>query len=382
MTAIGSVALLDDGQALSVMLDGTPYRFHAIWLRDNALDPATRSAVNGQRLITLHDIPADARIGAADCDANGLHVRFAPDGHCATYPAQWLRDHAYDKPAPDDVGWTGAHITRWDAHLADAPAADWHALQTDPHMLLDWLQRIRRYGFARLHSAPITSGVPEQIVALFGHVRETNYGRVFDIRAEVNPANLAYTNLDLQAHTDNPYRDPVPGLQVLACLHNDVEGGLSTVVDGFAVAARLKAWSPEYLALLSGYNARFDYAGAPDVRLQSHRPLIELGPDGELRAVRFNNRSAAPFTDVPYDRMPAYYRAYRRMAECIDDPALAVQFRLQPGEAFVVDNRRVLHARTAFSGSGQRHLQGCYAEADGLLSRIAVLERNLGGDLP
>ena len=74
----------------------------------------------------------------------------------------------------------------------------------------------------------------------FGYVRETNYGRWFEVRAEVNPNNLAYTNLGLQAHTDNPYRDPVPTLQLLACLENTVEGGDSIVVDGFRAAQRLR----------------------------------------------------------------------------------------------------------------------------------------------
>ena len=73
-----------------------------------------------------------------------------------------------------------------------------------------------------------------EVAELFGYVRETNYGRWFEVSAEVNPSNLAYTNLGLQAHTDNPYRDPVPTLQFLACLENTVEGGDSIVVDGFA----------------------------------------------------------------------------------------------------------------------------------------------------
>ena len=86
------------------------------------------------------------------------------------------------------------------------------------------------------------------------------------------------------------------------------------------------------------------------------------------------NRSAAPITDVPFERMAAYYAAYRRLGEIIDDPAMAVSFRLDPGECFLVDNTRVLHARRAYSGSGTRWLQGCYADKDGLLSTLAALE--------
>jgi len=35
---------------------------------------------------------------------------------------------------------------------------------------------------------------------------------------------LAYTNLGIEPHTDNPYRDPVPTIQILYCLENSVRG--------------------------------------------------------------------------------------------------------------------------------------------------------------
>ena len=102
--------------------------------------------------------------------------------------------------------------------------------------------------------------------------------------------------------------------------------------------------------------------------------MIELAPDGELIAIRFNNRSTAAITDVPYDDMADYYAAYRRLAEIIDDPGMEVSFKLAPGESFIVDNTRVLHARKGYSGAGSRWLQGCYADKDGLLSTLAALE--------
>ena len=34
-----------------------------------------------------------------------------------------------------------------------------------------------------------------------------------------------------------------------------------------------------------------------------------------------------------------------------------------------------MHARTAFNVTSGRHLQGCYADLDGLASTLAVLQR-------
>ena len=105
--------------------------------------------------------------------------------------------------------------------------------------------------------------------------------------------------------------------------------------------------------------------------------MIERGADGELRSLRFNNRSIAPLVDVPYAELPAYYAGYRKLAEITTRPELEVSFKLEPGELFLVDNTRVLHARKAFSGVGTRWLQGCYADKDGLLSTLRVLQQQL-----
>ncbi len=377
MMRLTSLELLDDGQALKVeWADGHKLRFHAIWLRDNALDAATRSPANGQRLITLQDIPASIRIAEADIIEDGLDVLFAPEGKRARFPSTWLRDNAYDRQAAIARPHLPPSVESWDGTLDIAPmSADFQTIADQPDKLCAWLAHIRRYGFARLTGGPVESGALLKVAALFGYVRETNYGRWFEVRTEVNPTNLAYTGLGLQAHTDNPYRDPVPTLQILYCLENSADGGDSQVVDGFEAAMRLQAEDKRGFELLSNHCARFDYQGAGDVRLRAKKPMIELDPDGELVGVRFNNRSTAPIIDVPFDDMNAYYAAYRRFGEIIDDPAMAVGFKLAPGECFIVDNTRVLHGRTGYAGSGgSRWLQGCYADKDGLLSTLSVLE--------
>ncbi len=367
----------DEGQVIELeWRDGARARFHAMWLRDNALDDKTRSAGNGQRLITILDIPADTRIGSAMVKAGALEVGFVPEGKTVTFPAAWLRDHAYDRAETRQPGWTGETVQRWKkATMQDrVPRASLAAASRDRSVLRQWLAAVRAYGFAVMDGVPAESGALCKVSDLFGYIRETNYGRWFEVRAEVNPSNLAYTNLGLQAHTDNPYRDPVPTLQILYCLENSAEGGENMVVDGFRAAERLRQESPGGFDLLTRYCARFEYAGSAGVCLRSRRPMIELAPDGELVGIRFNNRSLAPAVDVPFAEMGKYYAAYRRFAELIEDPAFEVTFKLEAGQAFIVDNTRVMHARKAFSGSGKRWLQGCYADKDGLLSTLAAIE--------
>lgn len=364
------------GQILTLTGPDGPQRFHAMWLRDNAWDADTRAPGNGQRLVALRDIPADTKMTKVAVSDDRITVSFSPEGKTNTYEAGWLSANAYDRPAPAQKGWTSAEIEPWDARLmGSVPVGDFARMTQDDAALGDWLALVNRYGFGKLENGPIEDGALFKVVDLFGYVRETNYGRKFEVRTEVNPTNLAFTGLGLQAHTDNPYRDPVPSVQVLYCLESSAAGGENMVVDGFAAALRLRDEYPDYFTALSSYCARFEYAGDDGVCLQSRRPMIELAPDGELIAVRFNNRSLAAVTDVPFDKMQIYYAAYRRLGEIIDDPAMEVTFRLEPGEAFVVDNTRVLHARKAYSGAGTRWLQGCYSDKDGLRSTYAAMRR-------
>lgn len=377
MPGLRQAELLDDGAAIRLVWDDAHMaRFHAIWLRDNSPDPLTRAPGNGQRLITLLDVSADTRIAAARIAApDDLILRFDPEGGEIAYSGRWLRANSYDRPPPRDRGWTGREIETWELELSRRiPTVSYTAASTGRAALGGWLGAVRRYGFAVMTGLPAESGAVCRVAELFGHVRETNYGRWFEVRSEINPVNLAYTGLGLQAHTDNPYRDPVPTLQLLACLENSVAGGESIVVDGFRAARALCDEAPDSFDMLADHCARFEFAGTADVRLRARRPMIELAPDGELIAVRFNNRSAAPFVDIPYDDMAAYYEAYRRLAEIVERPELRVRFKLAPGEMFIVDNTRVMHAREAFSGTGTRWLQGCYADRDGLLSTLAVIE--------
>jgi gamma-butyrobetaine dioxygenase len=100
---------------------------------------------------------------------------------------------------------------------------------------------VLRRGFVLLHDVPAESGMVLEVAASFGFVRETNYGRLFDVRVEPEPGNLAFTSREILPHTDNPYRDPVPTVQLMHCLRTSEDGGDTGLVDGFAAAAALRA---------------------------------------------------------------------------------------------------------------------------------------------
>jgi alpha-ketoglutarate-dependent taurine dioxygenase len=141
-------------------------------------------------------------------------------------------------------------------------------------------------------------------------------------------------------------------------------------VDGFRVARDLpSAW----FELLARHPVRFRYADER-TELETEVPVLELDARGSLRSVHYNTRSAQAFR-IPESELEAYYDAYRGFGRMLEEPRYRIEFKLEPGDLFIVDNLRVLHGRTGYSESGERHLQGCYADRDGLRSTLAVLSR-------
>jgi [2-(trimethylamino)ethyl]phosphonate dioxygenase len=364
-----SVGVEDGGAMLSLTWsDGRTSRFPALWLADNR--PEFRRGDEGQRLSDVLELPETVMLRGAAIVAGGVEVAFSCFEHPSLFAAAWLREHALDDAARAA---RRRGISLWDGALAERiPAESYQAVTGDAAALARWLGHVERLGFALLHGVPTTPGNVCAVVGLFGYVRETNYGRLFDVISVEQPQNLAFTALALGNHTDNPYRDPVPQLQLLHCLEAAGEGGESVVVDGFAAAERLRREAPDAFAVLTRTAVPFRYVEAGSVDLRHAAPLIELDVAGALRIVRYNNRSIGPL-DIDADEMAAFYDAYRRFGRLLHDPALTVGFRLRPGDLFIVDNRRVLHGRRGFSG-GRRHLQGAYADADSLTSKLRVLE--------
>jgi gamma-butyrobetaine dioxygenase len=281
--------------------------------------------------------------------------RFDPD---------WLRANAGEGPARARRLW-GAEIQH------DLPVGRYDDVASGGAALRDWLAAVDELGFAILTGSPTEPGTVTRVAQLFGFVRETNYGRLFDVKTVVNPTNLAYTGLGLGAHTDNPYREPTPTLQLLHCLASSADGGENTLVDAFRVAQDL---SRDDFELLAWTAIRFRYADA-ETELEAETPVISLDARGEVQAVHYNTRSAQPFR-LPEHVVGRYYEAYQRFGRMLEEPAYRIQFKLGAGDLFIVDNLRALHGRTEYAATGgERHLQGCYADRDGLRSRLAVLSR-------
>jgi gamma-butyrobetaine dioxygenase len=356
---VTAIAAVDDVVRLSLG-DGREVEVHALALRDACPCAGCRTE-SGQRLFETHAVVPWARLASVAVDDGELEVEWA-DGHRSTFGREWLEAYAAG-PAPV------RRTTEWGAELAP-PAERYDEVVADPAALRRWLAAIADYGFALLRGAPLADGTVAAVAELFGHVRVTNYGRVFDVAVRIDAANLADTALGLSLHTDNAYRVPPPTVQLLHCLASSASGGETVLADGFRAVRLL---GPAARASLATRPVRFAYRDAT-AELAADVPVVVLGANGERAALHLNNRSKGVPHGTP-DEVAAWYAAYFELLALLEAPEAQVVFRLEPGDLVAFDNTRVLHGRTAFSGEGDRRLQGCYADLDGVLSTLAVLSR-------
>ena len=350
--------------------DGLTARFHFLWLRDNCPCELCVHQVTKEQTFELLAIEPEIQPTQANLNQDQLHLDW-PGDHKSTYDSAWLRHHCYsESPSADTV----PRPILWDATLGAPPTFNGAAILTSDAALLEWASALASHGCSLLTGVPGTANVGD-IAQRLGPIRDTNFGLLWDVVAEPDPVTNANTALPLPPHVDLPTRKYQPGIQLLHCLVNEATGGMSILVDGFRLADEVKNTRPDLYETLC--TVAWNWANrskTSDYRFTS--PILVTDSQGTVTEIRMGNWLRAPLTGVHFDQVEQAYAAYRYIFALSFEERFALKFRLGAGDCMVFDNRRILHARGAFSGeAGHRHLQGCYTERDELYSRIRMLQR-------
>lgn len=347
---------------------GQSAALHPLWLRERVTDPESFDALNRQRLYEPDELPQSLKVSTVELDSSeAIKLRFS-DQHVADLPLSKIRQELgweqNPESPPKPKSWT-TELKRPDTLWADLD---------DPNVMKAMLHDFLTYGFCIMQDTPTERDILLKLAGRFGYVRDTNFGMLFNVQKKSVATDIAYTDKALGAHTDNPYREPVPGLQFLHCLENEVAGGLSTLVDGIAIAARLAEESPEQAKVLEETTVRYIYdSGA--TTLVNYGPMIQRDHHGIVRRIRMSSRvDYVPPLDPK--TLDLFYAGRRRLHELGNSEEFQISFPFKKGTLLMMDNYRLLHGRTAFdSGQGNRHLQGCYTDHDGVSSLYRQLAR-------
>lgn len=167
-------------------------------------------------------------------------------------------------------------------------------------------------------------------------------------RSVTEGARFSVTNAESSFHTDNSFGDTVLDYVGLLCLKTARSGGLSQNVSGYAAVDVLRRNHPELLHVLE-QPFLVDRRGG---FLQGESPTVPVPVltwrDGELlvRYLRYwieagHDRAGQPLA-------PEQRRALDTLDAVLNRPDLRAEFALFPGDMFFINNRWILHNRTAF----------------------------------
>lgn len=365
-------------------------------LRDSCACPLCKDVSSGQKTFSSVEIPVDVGLEHVKPTKKGLEIqflndipRFVEDGkeHVMLLPWESV-DLSLKRKTMEDVRLprkrsvlrrTG--VVHWDREIIaqQVRRIDYaEFMKDDSEAFWDVIIDICRFGLVYLKNVPRDEESVVRITTRIANIRETFYGRTFDVRAKPNAENVAYTSGYLGLHQDLLYLDPPPMIQVLHCMDNSCAGGESLFSDGERVGRLLWPFvSRHRMAPLAEHHVPYQY-GKNGHHYFSSRYVLDgnaAGFSSVYWSPPFQGRYLSPVKDIRQWIEPA-----RIFASLINDKDAIHEHKMEEGDCVLFDNLRVLHGRNAFDvegGQGARWLRGAYIAAEDFLSRAAHIPRGM-----
>lgn len=364
--------ILGEGDRIALHFEGgNVARLSTRWLRLACECEICGDTASGKRWLTPADVPAGIRAASIDASADEVTVTWE-DGHVSLYEARFLANHA--------GGGQGAVRFKpelWDSDLgARLGRFAFDAVVEDDEMLFRSLRALRDHGIAMLTSVPAETEATTRVAGRYGPIRETSYGKVFDLISRPDARVAGETARAQIPHTDEPFRYSPPGFIFFHAIRTGAgTGGTSLMVDGFHVAELMRTGTPKLFELLTRHGVTFHREHAGEVFFSAEAHVISLDATGQVTGIRYNDRCLAPQA-APEDEIDELIEALAGLTRLIRDPKNQFQHQLQPGEVLVFDNQRVMHGRSAFDPTlAVRHLRSCNIDRDGVHSALRTLAR-------
>ena len=347
---------------------GAKKEIHPFWLRErvnseNFLDQKTQ-----QRLFDPTMLKNSSEISKVNISDKFLEVSFKDGAYAKLVIENILKEFEKDNEL------YFINKISWKSDFQNNNIYKFNKNFFEEKIMYESLLDFYKYGFVIFENVPTQDNFIVNFANSIGSIRRTNFGEFFNVKSKPNPNDLAYTSLPLAPHTDNPYRKPVPCIQLLHCIENEVDGGLSTLVDGLAVTEELKKEHPSFFQILTEIKVRFQFVD-DNVVLEDWAEMIQLDENKRLKQVRFSPRlDFVPLMDK--GKLELYYAARNKISEMYNSEKFRIEFKLKPGDLLMMDNYRLLHGRTEYNANeGNRFLQGCYIDYDSTEGKLKHLKR-------
>lgn len=389
-------------KSVAVNIDGHARVFDAVFLRDSCMCTQCMDPDSKNKRFQTCDIPEDIegsfKAVVDEKRGDSIEVEWTSDvkgfgpEHRTRHSINWLR-RAFNTEAAirsgqrhdDRVFWDHEEIVKANKWL------DYNSYMTRDETLFEALTHLHRYGLLFINNVPESVESVVHLASRVGTLKETFYGRTWDVRSKPKAENIAYTPDYLGLHMDLLYTSNPPHLQLLHSLRARTPGGESFFSDAFAAARQLREQSESHFKTLCTFPVTYHYHH-PTQHYHFTRPVIETfsNPDATeptsaaIRRINWSPPFQGPVqqpsgsSTAPSLRdFIAASHAYEKLLSSEDN---LYEYRLNEGECVIFDNRRVLHARKAFDASkGERWLKGAYVDNDVFFSKLRVLQERFQG---
>jgi len=400
--------------------------FSPILLRDMCACPSCVDVSTRQKLFSTAEIPERIAVRAMTTELDSVRITWEndipgfPSEHETVLPKTTLQSLVIgNSPVP--------HLplrTAWQAKTFAKEAQDirYDDYMQDDATLHRAVSQLHKKGLLFVTHVPEASESVEHIAERIGPLKNTFYGKTWDVRSVPEAKNVAYTSQDLGFHMDLLYMEQPPHIQLLHCIRSSASGGASLFTDSLQSVSYLFRSNLKLFETLATQPVTYHYNHTDSGSFYEHsRPVIELPglPLAEIRhkgvapeqltpllrrpeilsAVSWAPPFQAPFrlqeanlvTVSPYARdllkrtgavealntnVEQWHAAARKFNQLINHEAGIYERMMKPGECVLFDNRRVLHARRAFEvgdAGNERWLKGAYIDKDPFYSTLTSL---------
>ncbi|KND01253.1 trimethyllysine dioxygenase [Spizellomyces punctatus DAOM BR117] len=307
-------------------------------------------------------------------DGKQLRVSWLQEPHVSVFDLEWLRYNSYNPPLRKAKE-RPQLLWRADDLVQNLPVVPYAEVMEDDNLLKTCLLQIETFGISFIDGIPSTVEATDALARRITFVRETHYGQTHLISADLAHGDAAFMPVHLPAHADTCYFTDSVGLLMMHVLHHTGgTGGESTFVDGFAVAEHLKREHQWAYKVLTKVPVSFHSAGDEETLVEpihASSILREHPLTGKLLQIRHNNEDRSVLREVDPHDVSAFYAALKLWTGLLKDPVFEYRIKMPRGCAAMVDNWRVLHGRTAFTGS--RVIAASYLNRDDYKSRVKTL---------
>ncbi|XP_047003044.1 gamma-butyrobetaine dioxygenase-like isoform X1 [Schistocerca americana] len=388
LTTKSKATALVQGEVVSVQFpEGDQHKFPTTWLRDNCQCSACFSPHMHSRLIHWRNFDVDVHPLSVEAADGNFNIKWS-DGHNSSFQFDWLKERNF----------TSEKQKQWLSKTYRAPKETWNTqkfqsiikrfkfadiIKSDQSLLL-WLEALAVYGVAIVTETPSSKEEISKLANRIAFPRKTHYGETFEVKHKPGTTNSAYLNTPLQMHTDLPYYEYKPGLNLLHCLvQTDGPGGENLITDGFYVGNHMKKHNPDFYKLLSTVPVEWLDIGEEDgIKFHTlyRAPVICEDMFGQIIRINYSQPQRDSHFNVPLETAVSWYKAYHAFTKALYHPENVVMLKNSPGDILTFDNIRLIHAREGYTDNvgHERHIIGVYLDWDIAYARIRVLRQNAG----